>query len=1065
MSQRSSSSIHGRRRLDDDDERGSSTTTTRGGGGGSRRRDAFVVCLFLVALLRYLVEDFGASSIIGGVVQFEKRWEVVRKRTTTTTKGGGRRRPPLPLPVAFFDLNGDGRQETLIAHGDDATVGIYDGSERRTTLEKMHSSPSKTSSSSSFATRLLARFLPHGRSDTAAAKKKRTRSSREKEEEERDDTTRVDKTKNLRVLKMVDLRETTTTKTTRVRRDGTGKSAIAIAAGRPTARRGNEERRRGSTSDDDDDDSGRKGKGTRGRIVIKRKAIFAVVTEELRVMAFDHNAKKKWERSAKDALFSGRSRRRLHPGGGGGGGDVGSIKVEEIAVMVVSAKGKDEDGLVVVGGRVEHANRGEEGEEEDDYERGMGAYERELNDEDTLSMHRGGRRDKSIKFKEEGVEEVIENDDYAFASENGAFVYLAFNARSGELVWRRVASDFVADPAELLRTTTPMHEVRLDPHLTKIEEHKSKTDGICRSYRESALAEALPHAWRDAEDTRMRSAPFGKSQKQTSSLGDVTTKRGRRRNGGDFLRALTPPAATTNLKAMARDPNFAIADKTNSFSSLLSRGFSYLNLGKSAVHHSDDEREKLDYHNRQFHQHMMSSSNNNIKNAIIAHHRDGVEVLDAFTGELICQLALQHPGYHADINGDGVIDHLDARGHRARIADVAMDNFSPGCWASVTSGAPDVQTIFEGSICKPTRKSRSLKSTPRQQAKSKRQQQQQQQQQQQNSDFYLRNKNKDDVDVLTPIIVRRDDKSERNRSFRRATKDAVFLNSRGELTCYAKDGTKRWMVNTRASWKIDVNGPPKDGIYDLFPRGAGYGGDNNDDDGNVNNGNNNNDDDKEMDRFVPTLATFKFRTHHRHHGVSHNNIVMSSSDSNNRTNSPFVSQRSLLFTKRTRRHHTLEASLIVGSKRAVIVSPSGTKIATIFLPSMPIARAQVLDCNDDGKNDFIVRTETSTICYAQKNTSALSVYVLMLTSLVLSSFVAFINRVEFESSFVRKKDDDEQDYNSTRVDDSENSSDTGEDEEDHEEEKKKKEKKKKKPRFSVNIKYFARSTDVDIKRD
>ena len=58
----------------------------------------------------------------------------------------------------------------------------------------------------------------------------------------------------------------------------------------------------------------------------------------------------------------------------------------------------------------------------------------------------------------------------------------------------------------------------LDPHLTKIEEHKSKTDGICRSYRESALAEALLHAWRDAEDTRMRSAPFRKSQKQTSSL-------------------------------------------------------------------------------------------------------------------------------------------------------------------------------------------------------------------------------------------------------------------------------------------------------------------------------------------------------------------------------------------------------------------------------------------------------------------------------------------------------------------------------------------------------------------
>ena len=105
------------------------------------------------------------------------------------------------------------------------------------------------------------------------------------------------------------------------------------------------------------------------------------------------------------------------------------------------------------------------------------------------------------------------------------------------------------------------------------------------------------------------------------------------------------------------------------------------------------------------------------------------------------------------------------------------------------------------------------------------------------------------------------------------------------------------------------------------------------------------------------------------------------------------------------------------------------------------------------ENDFIVRTETSTICYAQKNTSALSVYVIMLTSLVLSSLAAFINRVELESSFARKKDDDEQDYrykNNTRVDDSENSSDTGEDEENHEEEKtkKKKKKKKKKPAAS-----------------
>ena len=77
---------------------------------------------------------------------------------------------------------------------------------------------------------------------------------------------------------------------------------------RPEARRRGETKRRRSGS----------GIGSKQRrktvVMIKRKAIFVAVTEELQVMAFDHNAKKKWERSAKDALFSGRSsRRRLHP--------------------------------------------------------------------------------------------------------------------------------------------------------------------------------------------------------------------------------------------------------------------------------------------------------------------------------------------------------------------------------------------------------------------------------------------------------------------------------------------------------------------------------------------------------------------------------------------------------------------------------------------------------------------------------------------------------------------------------------------------------------------------------
>jgi hypothetical protein len=905
------------------------------------KRDLFVLVVFVIAIFEAF-EDKPASS----GASFIKLWEIQNHVSTKEQKREFKARFVrqsvfMPPPVIVFDLNGDGAQETIVCTGM-ASVDVFDASSRSRFIEQKRERRNRLGFTEYF----------------------------EKKKTDDDDDIDMDNNYRLRKIATVSLRANTKTRM----KGNEGRNAIAIAAGRPSARRvgrrtslGNSSSSSSSSSSSDRD---RDIMNRKEEFSTKRKAIFVVVTESLQVIAFDHNCKKKWERSVQDELFLGKKSSRVED----------RDRVSEIAITVVSAAKSEEDGLVVVGGRVERLDENElddDSFEDDDYEGDAKAFERELRDEEMLQMHRGGRRDKSIAFQEDedGIESVSEIEE-GDAKNKGQFVYLAFNAKSGELIWRRVASDFVADPVQLLRRTVPSHEVRLDSHLTAIEDEKSKTDGICRSYRESALAEALPHAWRDAEDTKMHSAPFSKSQKVIPSS---ATKSGRKhRNSLGIVDSVHAKSATNNLKS-ARDPNFSVADKTNDFSAILARGFSYLSLGKSAVHHLDDEIEKLDYHNRRYHHQHLSSNSNIIKNAIIAHHREGVEVLDAFTGELICQLALEIPGYHADINGDGAIDHLDARGHRARFADTALDGFAPGCWATVTSGAPDVETVFEGSICKPTRK---MKSTPRQLKNSKKKQRENI-----NSDFHLRNKYKDDVDVLTPIIVRRDDKSERNRSFRRATKDAIFLNSRGELTCYTKDGARRWMVNTHASWKIDSNGPPKDGIYDLVNKRRR--GEKKDDE-----------DEEEDDLFVPTLATFKFRTHHRHHGVSHEmketNRTKSPSSSSS-SSSQFASKRSLTIIKKRTRVHTSEAALIVGSKRAVVVSPSGKKIATIFLPSLPIARAQVIDCNDDGKNDFIVRMELSTICYAQKNASAVSVYACALCTLLLSAFIAFINNgIDFE---------------------------------------------------------------------
>jgi hypothetical protein len=49
-------------------------------------------------------------------------------------------------------------------------------------------------------------------------------------------------------------------------------------------------------------------------------------------------------------------------------------------------------------------------------------------------------------------------------------------------------------------------------------------------------------------------------------------------------------------------------------------------------------------------------------NVFVAHLRDGLEVVSLHTGQTICKLHLASPGLHLDLNGDGVLDHIQAAG-------------------------------------------------------------------------------------------------------------------------------------------------------------------------------------------------------------------------------------------------------------------------------------------------------------------------------------------------------------------------------------------------------------------
>ena len=39
-----------------------------------------------------------------------------------------------------------------------------------------------------------------------------------------------------------------------------------------------------------------------------------------------------------------------------------------------------------------------------------------------------------------------------------------------------------------------------------------------------------------------------------------------------------------------------------------------------------------------------------------------IEVLHLYTGRTMCKMLLPPPGLHADVNGDGVLDHVEAHG-------------------------------------------------------------------------------------------------------------------------------------------------------------------------------------------------------------------------------------------------------------------------------------------------------------------------------------------------------------------------------------------------------------------
>ena len=155
-------------------------------------------------------------------------------------------------------------------------------------------------------------------------------------------------------------------------------------------------------------------------------------------------------------------------------------------------------------------------------------------------------------------------------------------------------------------------------------------------------------------------------------------------------------------------------------------------------------------------------------------------------GRPVCTLSLTAHGYHADINGDGVLDHALAvtdathshTGHH-------LHRYLSPCSGYVFTGYPPKAPLFNGTICTPTSRSTA------------------------NAIFAAHNRprgsNKNSRTLLMeappPVALPAPPSElEQERGTHTHRRHPVYLTSLGDLTMYDHVGTRRWQRRTQATW-------------------------------------------------------------------------------------------------------------------------------------------------------------------------------------------------------------------------------------------------------------------------
>ncbi|KAG2490863.1 hypothetical protein HYH03_010781 [Edaphochlamys debaryana] len=449
-----------------------------------------------------------------------------------------------------------------------------------------------------------------------------------------------------------------------------------------------------------------------------RKQVVVVVTASWQVLCFDHNLVLLWEYDAR-VHFPHHSR------------------IKEVAIYISPHQVHAADrGLVIVGASVMRGDLSSgEGLQS---VTGPNGTQRFFEDDDVLLSEMREDAERRAHLKGAGMAEELadldKDDPLAGLPGSRHFSYVALEGAKGAQRWHHGSGDFHKDLSDLTGELQPQHQYRLDAE--KLE-GRHFGEASCRDYRESVL-HVLPHVWDRPADTRMAEAHFVKHRvgRGAAKRDLAGISRGLKSKGpghGQAPSGLLSGGLFSNRIGSSKGSSRGAAPHADPKRHLQSSVVGPPTHGRGGIHTADATSQRLGPSGTGGppgggggagglaphalgedgkHAHLHLHSHNVTANALVAFLEEGIEVLHLYTGRTVCKLHLPPRTLHADINGDGVLDHISVyHGHtdgtdsndllqgEVRAVSGRGHQVMGRCTAHVRSGIPPTETLFKVQVC------------------------------------------------------------------------------------------------------------------------------------------------------------------------------------------------------------------------------------------------------------------------------------------------------------------------------------------------------------------------------